>query len=131
MFGKNIGSTKKSVSLESEIYFDAKDEEGTTYVTGVLFGTVTAKNSGSACGPCGTNTLTTKYVPGTFRGKYVGYAPATGCACAQELQAAMAEATCTDSSCLTFVEPDGDKMEYFCGDVTLKFDTKNSGYKTR
>ena len=97
VFGKNISSTKKEVSLESEIFFQAADEEGTTVVSGVLFGTVRAKNSGSACGPCGS-TLTTKYVPGTFRGGYVGYAPATGCACAKELTAATTEGSVRSAS---------------------------------
>lgn len=130
VFGKNISSTKKEVSLESEIFFQAADDEGTTVVSGVLFGTVKAKNSGSACGPCGS-TLTTKYVPGTFKGGYVGYAPATGCACARELTAATTEGSCSDANCLTFVEPEEDKMEYFYGNVTLKYDSKNSGYKAR
>lgn len=131
VFGKNINSTKKDVSLESEMFFQAADEEGTTVVSGVLFGTVKAKNSGSACGPCGINTLTTKYIPGNFRGGYVGYAPATGCACAEELTAATTEGSCSDANCLTFVEPEDDKMEYFYGNITLKYDSKNSGYKAR
>lgn len=130
VFGKNIDSTKKEVSLDSEIFFQAEDEDGTTQVSGVLFGTVKAKNSGSACGPCG-DTRATKYTPGTFKGKYVGFAPATGCACAKELTAALGEGSCDSTSCLTFVEPTDDKQEYFCGDITLKYNSKKSGYKTR
>jgi hypothetical protein len=130
VFGKNINSTKKEVSLESEIFFQAEDDYGTTQVSGVLFGTVKAKKTGSGCSPCG-ETITAKYTPGTFKGKYVGFAPATGCACAAEGTAALGEGTCSDTSCLTFVEQTDDKQEYFCGDVTLKFDSKNSGYKAR
>lgn len=131
VFGKSIDSNKKNVLLDSEMFFQASDEEGTTVVSGVLFGQVRAKTTGSSCGPCGVNTISTKYIPGTFRGGYVGCAPATGCACARELTAATNEGTCSDSNCLTFVETDEDKMEYFYGNVSLKYDSKNSGYKIR
>lgn len=129
VFGKNLASTKKEVSLDSEIFFQAADEDGTTVVSGVLFGTVKAKRTGSACGPCG-DTSSTKYTPGTFSGWFVGYAPASGCACAEELTAALGEGDCS-GVCLTFVEPEDDKQEYFGGTIKMKYDSKNSGYKAR
>ena len=126
VFGKKTGSEKKGYKLESEIFFFASDEEGTTVVNGVLFGTVKVKNTGSSCAPCGEG-LTTSYTPGSFKGKYVGYAPASGCACADELEVELADCTDCSKTCLNFVEQGEEKMEYFCGDITLKYDAKKSG----
>ena len=129
VFGKKTGSEKKGYKLDSEIFFQASDEDETTVVCGVLFGTVKVKNSGSSCGPCG-DTLSTKYTPVSFKGQYVGYAPATGCACAEELTAVLDECdSCGQTSCLTFVEPEDEKKEYFYGTITLKYDAKKSGCK--
>ena len=135
VFGKNIdkmlaGSTKKSVSLDSELYFKAVDETNNVEVTGCLFGTVKAQASGG-CSPCG-DPATVKYTPVKFVGQFIGTAPATGCACATELSAALDDCEgCGVTSCLDFVEPDEDQMEYFCGNITLKYDAKNSGCKVR
>ncbi len=134
IFGKNIdkalAGSKKELSLESEIYFKAADEDETTQVCGVLFGTVKAKSTGTGCTPCG-DVGGIKYTPVKFVGKYVGFAPATGCQCATELTYELGEGSCSDKSCLEFVEPEGDQQEYFCGDIVLKYDSKNSGYKAR
>ena len=127
VFGKKTGSEKKGYKLDSEIFFQAADEEGTTLVSGVLFGTVKVKNSGSSCGPCG-DTLSTKYTPVSFRGQFIGYAPASGCACADELTAELTECVACSGDCLTFVEQD-EKQEYFYGTITLKYDSKKSGCK--
>ena len=125
VFGKKTGSEKKGYKLESEIFFLASDEEGTTVVNGVLFGTVKVKNSGNSCTPCGEG-FTTKYTPGSFKGKYVGYAPATGCACADELTAELGDCVSCTGDCLTFTEND-EKQEFFCGDISLKYNAKASG----
>ena len=129
VFGKKTGNEKKSYKLDSEIFFLASDDAGTTVVNGVLFGTVKVKNAGNSCAPCGEG-FTTSYTPGSFKGKYVGYAPASGCACADELEVELDECTsCGGGSCLKFVEQSGEKMEYFCGDITLKYNAKSSGCK--
>ena len=125
VFGKDTGSAKKNYKLESEIFFQAFDEDGTTFVQGVLFGTVKAKSSGSGCGPCG-GTISTKYTPASFKGYFTGFAPASGCACADELTAVLGECESCTNDCLGFDEQD-EKMEYFGGVVTLKYDSKNSG----
>ena len=134
VFGKNIskvtsGNTKKKVVLDSEMFFKAADEDGTMEIAGVLTGKVSAQASGS-CTPCG-DTRTVKWTPGTFKGRFVGWSEATGCDCARELTAALGEGTCSDTKCLTFVEPENDPIEVFDGSITLKYDSKNSGYKAR
>ena len=128
VFGKKTGSEKKGYKLDSEIFFMASDDAGTTVVNGVLFGTVKVKNSGNSCAPCGEG-FTSSYTPNSFKGKYVGYAPATGCACADELEVELGDCTDCGGGCLKFVEQTGDKMEYFCGDITLKYEKKKSGCK--
>ena len=131
IFGKNIdkalAGSKKVLSLDSEIFFKAADEDGTTEVCGVLFGTVKAQSTGG-CSPCG-DPAGIKYTPVKFVGKYVGFAPATGCACATELTYALGEGSCSDRDCLEFVEPTDDQLEYFCGDIVLKYNAKKSGYR--
>lgn len=134
VFGKNLnkvtsGSTKKAVTLDSEIYFSASDEDGDVEVSGVLTGKVSAKASGS-CTPCG-DTRTVKYTPGTFKGRFHGRAVVESCECASELTASLGEGTCDDSGCLQFVDPTNDMIEVFDGSITLKYDVKNSGYKSR
>lgn len=127
VFGKKTGSEKRGYKLESEIFFQAFDEEETTFVQGVLFGTVKVKNSGSSCGPCG-DTLSTKYTPVSFKGYFTGYAPASGCACADELTAVLGECESCSNDCLYFEEQD-EKLEYFGGTITMKYDAKKSGCK--
>lgn len=132
VFGKNLnkvqsGNAKKTVTLEGEMYFRAADEEGTMEVSGRLTGKVRAKTTGG-CTPCGDTTSVT-YTPGTFKGRFHGWAVAPGCA--SELTCALEEGTCSETKCLTFVEPTEEQIEMFDGQITLKYDSKNSGYKAR
>lgn len=134
VFGKKLekvtsGNTKKEVTLDSEMFFKAEDVDNTMEVSGVLTGKVKAKVAGG-CTPCG-DTRTVKYTPGKFSGRFVGWSEATGCACARELTAELGEGSCTDNKCLTFSEPANDPIEVFDGSITLKYDSKNSGYKAR
>ena len=134
VFGKNLskvtsGNTKKSVTLDSEMFFKASDEDNTMEVAGVLTGKVKAKTADS-CTPCG-DPRTVKWTPGTFKGRFVGWSEAVGCSCARELTVALGVGTCADNKCLTFVEPESDPIEMFDGEITLKYDSKNSGYMAR
>jgi len=132
VFGKKLGnlsSSKKEVTLDSEIFFKADDGDGTMEVAGVLTGKVKGKSSGG-CGPCGED-ATIKWTPVKFTGKFVGWSEATGCACARELTAALADVCDCSGLCLTFVEPEDDPIEVFDGTITLKYDSKRSGCKTR
>ena len=134
VFGKNLSkvtssNSKKEVSLDSEMFFKAADEDGTMEISGVLTGKVKAKTSGG-CTPCG-NAGTVKWIPGTFKGRFVGWAAATGCPCIRELTVSLTEGNCQDNGCLTFVEPENDPIEMFFGDITLKYDSKKSGYIER
>lgn len=134
VFGKKLekvtsGNTKKEVTLDSEMFFKAEDVDNTMEVAGVLTGKVKAKVAGG-CTPCG-DTRTVKYTPGKFSGKFVGWSEGTGCPCIRELAAELGEGSCTDNKCLTFTAPTDDPIEVFDGTITLKYDGKNSGYKTR
>ena len=134
VFGKKLekvtsGETKKEVTLDSEMFFKAADEDNTMEVSGVLTGKVKAKVAGG-CTPCG-DTRTVKYTPGKFTGRFVGWSEGTGCPCIRELTAELGEGSCSDNKCLTFSEPVDDPIEVFDGTITLKYDSKNSGYKAR
>ena len=137
VFGKKIdkvldGETSKSQTLESEIYFKAEDDG--VSVSGVLFGKVTAKATRASA--CGETEVT--YTPGSFKGKFVGYAEPDDCGCytigTSELECRTSEVGCgpcgestevTLRDCLRFV--DGEPITYFCGDITLKWSKSKSG----
>lgn len=134
VFGKNIsavtsGSKKKDVSLDSEMFFKAEAEDGTMEIAGVLTGKVKAKVTGgsSLC----DDTRSVKWTPGKFTGKFVGWSEATGCNCARELTASLADECDCTGTCLTFVEPEKDPIEVFDGTITLKYNEKNSGCRSR
>ena len=134
VFGKKLdkvlnGSTKGDVQLDSEMFFKANDEDNTMEIAGVLTGKVKAKATGG-CTPCGDD-RSVKYTPGKFSGRFVGWSEAVGCGCAGELTASLGEGTCSDKACLTFVEPETDAIEVFYGTITLKYDSKDSGYISR
>ena len=125
VFGKNLdkADSGKTVSLKSEIKFEAEDEEGTK-MKGVLFGTVTAKADGaSAC-----SESCTTYTPGTFSGWFIGEEPLEGCECVRQLTATASEDNCT--KCLWFDESD-EEIGYFGGTINLKYNKVLSGYKAR
>lgn len=133
VFGKklsavNTGKTK-SATLDSEMWFKAADEDGAIEISGVLTGKVGAKVTGG-CTPCG-DTTSIKWTPGTFKGRFVGRAVVESCECASELTFALGEGSCSDTSCLDFVDPETEMVEMIDGAITLKYDSKKSGYKTR
>ena len=132
VFGKKLeklSTSKKEVTLDSEMFFRAEDEDGTMEVAGVLTGKVKGKSSGG-CGPCGED-ATVKWTPVRFSGKFVGWSEATGCACARELKAALSDCNDCTGGCLTFVEPENDPIEVFDGTITLKYESKKSGCQSR
>ena len=134
VFGKNMNAVtsgkKKETTLDSEMWFQASDEDGSIEISGVLTGKVKAKASGSACTPCGS-TLSVKWIPGKFRGRYHGRAVVESCECAGELTFELGEGSCSDNSCIAFVEPTDDMVEVLDGNITLKYDSKQSGFKAR
>lgn len=134
VFGKKITdlttvSTKKTISLDSEMFFKAEADDGSMEVAGVLTGKVKGKGTGG-CTPCG-DTRSVKWTPGNFKGKFVGWADATGCACARELTAMLSDCSDCTGTCLTFVEPENEPIEVFDGTITLKYDSKGSGCRSR
>lgn len=133
VFGKKLNDIKngkkKDAVLDSEMWFQAADEDNSVEISGVLTGKVKAKVTGG-CTPCG-DTTSIKWTPGTFKGRFVGRAVVESCECASELTFALGEGSCSDTSCLEFVEPEADMVEMIDGQITLKYDSKNSGYKTR
>jgi hypothetical protein len=128
VFGKKLNS-KKDGTLDSEMWFKASDEDGSIEVAGVLTGKVKAKVTGG-CTPCG-DTTATKWTPGKFKGRFIGRAIVESCDCASELTFDLGEGSCEDKNCLAFIDPEDEMVEMFDGTITLNYDSKNSGYKTR
>lgn len=125
VFGKNLNKvSSKAKDLESEIWFEAADEEGTVKVSGVLFGKVKAKETGATACAAGC----AEYVPGNFSGWFIGQAAPTDCGCWSQLTAQYST-DCADG-CLTFVESE-EAVEMFGGTINLKYSTKKSGNKVR
>ena len=138
IFGKQLetmlAAGKKKGAVESEIAFTAANQDGTMEISGVLFGKVkaTAKKSGCACGDADVI-----WTPGSFSGKFVGKSEITDCGCYEvmgfelgceekEVCGPCGETTETLRNCLKFTE-NADAVEYFCGDIKMKWNAKKSG----
>lgn len=135
VFGKNAkkaletGSAKK-LTLESEIYFQAEEDESGLVLAGVLFGKVDCqKKTSKGATACQPSTSELVFTPKTFSGKFVGYTTPEDCGC--YYQAAESALECGSTrNCLQFELTD-DRLDYFCGDITFKWDSKKSGCLAR
>ena len=126
VFGKNLNKvTEKSKTLDSEMFFEASDEDESMWVSGVLFGKVKAKETGATACAAGC----AQFTPGNFTGKFIGWAKPTDCGCWSQLSAQFST-DCGDG-CLTFVESEDEALEWFNGNLTLRYNAKLSGNKAR